>query len=332
MSAIHETLGSVSAGILAQGGGSFWLPEQGSTSATQVDRVFALIFWISLAFFALIVSLMVLFVVRYRRRSGRGPGKTSTHNTALEMTWSIIPLILVIVIFYAGFKSFMDMRVAPAHAREILVIGQKWNWFFKYPSTGYVDTELHVPVGEPVKLVMTSEDVIHSLYVPAFRVKMDLVPGRYSTAWFEATETGSFDLYCAEYCGTGHSDMTTRVVVHEPDEFEKWLEDASNWIDTVPPAQAGETLVSGRAGCAQCHTVDGRAHTGPTFKGLFGTDRPLADGSTVTADENYIRESILEPNAKVVAGYQAIMPTGKGRLKDKEITAIIEYLKTLADE
>ena len=223
----------------------------------------------------------------------------------------------------------MDMYTPPGNALHVNVIGRRWYWSFEYPDTGLInDNELHVPVDKAVKLVLTSEDVIHSLYVPAFRLKRDAVPGRYNKAWFRATEVGEFDLFCAEYCGTSHSDMLATVIVHEPGEFETWLEAASNFLDRVSPAEGGKRLTSAR-GCVTCHSVDGSAGIGPTFQGLFGHEQLLSDGSSVVVDEDYIRESILEPQAKIAAGYDAVMPTYQGRLKDREITAIIEYIKTL---
>jgi cytochrome c oxidase subunit 2 len=296
--------------------------------ARNVDWLFSFILAISVFFFLLIVVVMTLFVIRYRRREGVEAEASPSHNTAIEVTWTVIPLIIVIVIFFFGFKGFLDIATPPANAYEILVNGQKWNWSFTYPN-GYVDANLHVPVDRPVRLVMTSADVIHSLYVPAFRVKRDVVPGRYAKAWFEATEPGEYELFCAEYCGTSHSDMIAKVVVHPPGEFESWLEQASNFLETMTPVDAGQKLFQVR-GCQQCHSVDGTRKTGPSLLGVYGRTEALADGGSVTADENYIRESILEPMAKVVAGYEPVMPTYQGRLKDAEITAIIEYLKSLS--
>jgi cytochrome c oxidase subunit 2 len=307
---------------------SMWMPPRVSTVAHHVDWLFNFILAISVFFFLLIVVLMVVFVIRYRRREGQQAEVSPSHNMALELTWTVIPLILVVVIFFFGFRGFLDMTTSPANAYEILVDGQKWNWRFTYPN-GYVDSNLHVPVQRPVRLVMTSADVIHSLYVPAFRIKSDVVPGRYSKAWFEATEPGQYELFCAEYCGTSHSDMIAQVIVHPPGEFEKWLEEASNFLETMTPVEAGFKLYQIR-GCQQCHSVDGSAKTGPTLLGVFGHTQALADGSSIVADENYIRESILEPAAKVVAGYEPVMPTYQGRIKDEEITAIIEYLKSLS--
>lgn len=308
-------------------GPSFWMPQEASTTASQVDSIFYFIFWISLFFFILIVALMTLFVFRYRSAKGEPAEGAPDHNMPLELTWSIIPLILVIVIFYLGFKGFMNMFTAPQNSYEVLVTGQKWKWLFTYPN-GYVDENLHVPVDVPVRLVLSSEDVIHSLYIPAFRVKRDAVPGRYTKAWFQATDSGEYQIFCAEYCGKGHSDMLAKVVVEKPGDFEKWLEKAASFVEKLPPAEAGQKLYKMR-GCAQCHSVDGSGGNGPTFKGVFGEAVRMKTGASVVVDENYIRESILDPQAKVVAGFDPIMPTFKGRLKDKEITALIEYMKTL---
>ncbi|MGV8039441.1 MAG: cytochrome c oxidase subunit II [Thermoanaerobaculaceae bacterium] len=324
MSVIRLLLGTVQAG--GQGGG-FWMPPPASTTAGEVDALFHFILWLSAFFFALIVGLGVLFVVRFHRRRAATPEPSASHNTALELTWTIIPLILVVVIFGWGFKVFLDMNTVPADAYEVQVTGQKWKWLFTYPS-GHVDENLHVPINRPVRLVMTSEDVIHSFFVPAFRVKRDVVPGRYSKLWFEANRAGQFDIFCAEYCGSSHSDMIAKVIVHPEGEFEAWLEKEANVLSKLPPAEAGERLYKIR-GCAQCHSVDGAAGIGPTLKGLFGEAVPLTGGGTAVADENYLRESILEPQATVVAGFQPVMPTYKGRLSDAEITAIIAYIKTL---
>jgi cytochrome c oxidase subunit 2 len=306
-------------------GSSFWMPPQISTVAHGVDWLFHFILAISVFFFLLIVVLMVFFIIKYRRREGQEAASSPSHNTALEVTWTVIPVILVIVIFIVGFKGFLNMATPPANAYEITVEGQKWKWTFTYPN-GYVDENLHVPVDRPIRLVMSSSDVIHSLYVPAFRIKQDVVPGRYAKMWFEATEPGEYDLFCAEYCGTSHSDMIAHVIVHPVGEFEAWLEKASNFLETMSPVDAGRKLFQVR-GCTQCHSMDGSAKTGPSLLGVFGSVQKMTDGSTVTVDENYIRESILEPAAQVVAGFEPVMPTFQGRLSDEEISAIIAYLK-----
>ena len=314
----------------AQDMGSFWMPPQSSTVAPAVDMVFDFIFWVSAVFFVGIVLTMVYFVVRYRRRPGVAPAETAHHNTALEVTWSVIPLILVGVIFFLGFKVFLDMSTPPANAYEVNVTATKWAWTFTYPN-GYIDENLHVPVDHPVRLLMQSEDVLHSFYVPAFRVKMDVVPGRYTHTWFRAVEPGEYVIFCTEYCGTGHSDMLSNVIVHPPGEFESWLEDASNFLATLPPDEAGAKLIKSR-GCPQCHSVDGSSGIGPSFTDLWGGTHALADGSMITVDENYIRDSVLDPQKQISAGYEPVMPTYQGRLKDEEITAIIAYLKTLGEQ
>jgi cytochrome c oxidase subunit II len=314
------------AGTQSEGG--FWLPVQGSASAEVVDRIFSLVFWVSVFFFVLIVALMLVFVVRYRRRAGREEAEPSaTHNTPLEITWTVIPILITIGIFIWGFKEFLNINTPPANAYEVLVTGQKWKWLFTYPN-GHVDEDLHVPVDTPIRLVMTSEDVIHGFYIPAFRLKHDVLPGRYVKLWFRPIRAGEYQIYCTQYCGTGHSDMWSKAVVHEPGGFEKWLDQASNFLKTMSPAQAGEHLYRTR-GCAQCHTLDGSGSTGPTWKGLFGSQVPLDGGRAITADENYLRSCILDPTQNVPLGFQPVMPTFKGRLKDDEITAIIEYIKTL---
>ncbi len=318
-----ETLSS----IAESDGGNFWFPPSVSSVSSQVDSLFYFILSLSAFFFVLIVGLMLIFAVRYRRRPGYVQASAPDHNNSLELFWSIIPAILVGLIFFRGFTGYLDMRTAPAETYEIKVIAKKWAWLFQYPN-GYLDADLHVPVNRAVKLTMTSEDVIHSLYVPAFRVKRDLVPGRYSTMWFEATRAGEFPLLCAEYCGTKHSDMGATVVVHPSGEFERWLDQASNLIATLPPIEAGKILYT-RRGCAQCHSIDGSARIGPSFQGTFGTTQAFADGSTSEIDENYIRESILEPMKKIRAGYRPVMPSYKGQLKDAEIDAIIEFIKSL---
>jgi cytochrome c oxidase subunit 2 len=317
------------AGSPDPGGRSFWMPPQVSTVAPNVDFLFYFILGISVFFFVLIVALMLYFIIRYRRRPGHEVEASRSHNLALEITWTAIPVLLVIVIFVIGFRGFLDMVTPPANAYEILVQGQKWNWSFTYPN-GYVDPDLHVPVDRPVRLVMQSSDVIHSLFIPAFRVKSDVVPGRYAKAWFEATEPGEYDLFCAEYCGTGHSSMIAKVVVHRPGEFESWLAKASDFLATMTPVEGGRKLFQER-GCTQCHSVDGSPRVGPSLKGAFGRTETMASGERLVIDENYIRESVLEPAARVVKGFEPVMPTYQGRLRDKEIDALIAYIKSLSD-
>lgn len=315
--------------FLAQLPETFWMPSQASTVAREVDTVFYLIYWISVFFFALIVGLMTWFIIRYRRRRADDQAQPSpTHSLALEVTWTAIPVIVSILLFVVGFKSYMDMTTPPRGAYEISVTGQKWNWLFTYPN-GYVSDELHVPVDRPVLLTMTSEDVIHSLWIPAFRVKMDVVPGRYNRTWFEANTPGTYPLLCTEYCGVGHADMLSVVIVHPSGRFETWLESASNVLDTMPPADAG-ALLAQRLGCIACHSLDGSSGIGPTFLDLYGSTVVTRDGLQLIADDNYIRESIVDPMAVITAGYDPVMPTYAGRIRDREITSIIAYLKSIS--
>ncbi len=309
--------------------GSFWLPAAKSTFAGRVDGAFYLIYWICVFFFILIVAMAAYFVMKYRRKGETiRIEESSHHNTLLELTWSGIPLVMVLAIFVMGFRGFIDLRTPPRESYEIGVTAQKWAWSFAYPS-GYEDEQLHVPAGRPVKLVMTSRDVLHCLFVPSFRTKQDVVPGRYSTLWFQADAADTLPLFCAEYCGTKHSQMLSQVIVHEPADFDAWLSKAADWSKGMPPAEAG-AIVYKKKGCNQCHSIDGSGGIGPTFKGAFGGRRQFADGSAGAVDENYVRESLLNPKAKVVAGFDPVMPTFQGRLKENEMSALIAYLKSLS--
>ena len=310
--------------------GTFWMPPAASSGAHEVDWLIRLLLYVCMFFFALIVSLLVTFVVTYRRGRVGGPQPSAAHSLPLELAWTAIPLAILITIFFFGFRGFVNLMTPAEDAYEIQVTGQKWAWLFTYPS-GYVDKDLHVPVDTPVSLTLTSNDVIHSLFVPAFRLKRDAVPGRYTRTWFAADRVGRFDLFCAEYCGEGHSRMHAYVIVQPKEEYRKWLADASAFLDRLPPAQAGRKVFEAQ-GCAQCHTVDGTAGIGPSLKNVFGAKQVLQDGASVVADENYIRESVMDPQARIAAGFQPVMPTFKGRLKDKEITVLIAYLKSISDK
>ena len=300
------------------------LPQQASTFSERVDQLFWFIHGLGAFFFLLITGLVIFFAIRYRRgRAGVTPA--SSHNLPLEVTWTLVPLILVMAIFFFGFQGYLFMNVAPRGALDLSVTAQKWSWTFGYP-TGATSNELHVPVNTPVRLTMHSTDVIHGFYVPDFRQKMDVLPGRYTSTWFEATKEGEFPIYCSQYCGDAHSGMVSKVVVQSAEGYRSWLEQMS--ADVEPTAAAGEKLFQTKA-CFTCHTTDGTAKIGPTFKGIFGHAVSLADGATVTVDEEYIRESILNPTAKVVQGFQPVMPTYQGQLKPNEIQALVEYIKAL---
>jgi cytochrome c oxidase subunit II len=306
---------------------TFWLPEKASTFTDTVDSAFYLYYWISIFFFVLICAGILVFTVKYiRRRPEQLASAQITHNLKLELTWTIIPLIIVIGLFFLGMKGYLFMRVAPNNAMQVNVKGQKWSWSFEYPS-GAVNDTLVVPVQTPVKLVMTSRDVLHSFSIPAFRTKADVIPNRYHGLWFQATRTGVFPVQCTQYCGTNHSYMLSAVKVLPMEEYEDWLATASDPGKGKTPAEFGAILYTKR-GCNACHSTDGGRLVGPSWKGIFGKSETTSAGP-VNVDENYIRESILTPNAKVVAGFQPVMPTYKGVLSDREVEAIIAYIQTL---
>tara|TARA_R110000868_G_scaffold411659_1_gene707111 strand:- start:174284 stop:175294 length:1011 start_codon:yes stop_codon:yes gene_type:complete len=324
--------------LLANAEAGFWFPAQGSTVAENVDSVYFFILWVCTFFFVLIVGLMLLFMVKYRYRPGVEAENTATHNLTLELSWSVIPTLLTIVMFWVGFTSYLDMRTPPAASYQIDVVAKKWVWAFKYPN-GWIESELHIPLDENVTLTMASDDVIHSLWIPAFRTKMDVVPGRYTQEWFKAIAPPvpegeesveyplEYPLMCSEYCGTKHSEMVTKVVVHETrGDFDKWLQAAADIHKNKNPIEAGEYFYKSR-GCIQCHSLDGSIVKGPSFKGLFGSERTFADGTTRIADANYITQSILEPQSQVVANFPPVMPTFKGQLKDEDIRAIIAFIR-----
>lgn len=319
--------------LLADNAGrSFWMPQQASTVSGEVDNLFYFILWICVIFFLIIAVAMVAFVIKYRHRPGHERAESSvTHSTALELTWTVIPTILVLMIFYFGFRGYMDMTVAPRDSYEIGVLGQTWSWSFTYPNGYTHGKELHIPKGVPIRCVLTSQDVIHSLYLPHQRVKKDAVPGRYNRFWFTATEAGEFPIYCAEYCGTSHSEMLGKLIVHETvQDFNDWLEKSSDWEKAgIPPIEAGKKFWEGR--CKQCHSDDGSAGTGPSFKDLWGREEEMTDGTKIVVDENYVHESILNPQARIVKGFGNVMPSFKGQLKDpRDINAIIAYLKSIS--
>lgn len=312
--------------IVAQSGGSLWLPEQASTVAETVDEAWWLVYWISVGFFVVVVATQVYFMWAYRRRAGWTEQRTAHHNYPLELTWSILPAIIIVVMFVKGFLGFLDLRTPPADTYDITVVAKKWNWSFVYPE-GVVHPELHVPRDRNVKLVMSSDDVIHSLFVPAFRVKQDIVPGRYNYLWFNATKAGEYDLECTEYCGTNHSEMRTKVIVHEPGGMEAWLEERIQEILNMPPIELGELLYMQR-GCSQCHALDDSRRIGPGFAQTFGNEHEFSNGATIAGDENYIRESIVNPQALVRAGFPPSMPTYKGLLREEEIRGLVSFIKS----
>lgn len=311
--------------------GSAWLPAPSSTTAGGVDDLFNFILWSSVVLFGIVVAGIVVFAMRYRRRGKAGLTDSKDHNIILEITWTAIPTVMILIVFFWGFKDFVKGHVAPANAIEIKATGQKWFWSFDYPEGATAVNELVVPVNKPVKLLMSSKDVIHSFFVPNFRVKMDLLPNRYTSTWFEATYEGEFQLYCAEFCGKGHSEMIGKVRVVSDSAYQAWIEASTVLGEGLSLEEYGAQLYKAKA-CITCHSLDGSVITGPSFLGLYGTMITLQDGSTVLFDENYARESILNPKAKVVEGYQPVMPTFQGILKDRQIDALIAFIKSINEK
>jgi cytochrome c oxidase subunit II len=300
------------------------LPEQASTFSNEVDSLTLFLVVVSVFFTALIFCAIFYFAIRYRRRSEHElPGVT--HGAlALELAWTIIPFGLTMVMFSWGASVFFSMSRPPNDAIDIYVVGKQWMWKVQHMEGAREINELHIPLGRAVRLTMTSEDVIHDFYVPAFRTKQDVLPGRYSTSWFQPTKTGKYHLFCAEYCGTKHSGMIGWVYVMQPEDYQAWL---NGGRAEGSLASRGEKLFDDLA-CANCHKNDGSGRC-PPLVGVYNHTVELAGGGTVKADEAYIRESILNPTAKVVAGYQPIMPTFQGLVTEEGIVELIEYVKSL---
>jgi len=308
--------------------GSIFLPPAKSTIAGEVDALFNFITGTSLLILVAIMAVVIYLIIKYKRKSDDDVTSLNDHNTALEIVWSIIPVFLVVYVFYRGFTDYIKIGSAPDDAYEIQVIGQKWNWTFKYANGNTSPNELHVPAGRPVKLVMQSRDVLHSFFIPDYRVKHDVIPGRYTSLWFEALEPGESTVFCTEYCGTSHSDMMAKVIVHTGEEFDQWLKESGGRPSDMPLAEYGKQLYS-KSGCQTCHSIDGTKLVGPSYKGAFGSTHTFADGTSAVVDENYLKNSILNPNAQVVAGYAPVMPTYQGILSNDDIDAIIEFIKEL---
>jgi cytochrome c oxidase subunit 2 len=299
-------------------------PARASTTAGSVDALYifllALCAFVSVSIFVMIV----IFAIRFRRRRGV-TAEQIEGSTPLELTWSVIPLCIFMVIFIWGAVIYFRERTPPRGSTEIYVVAKQWMWKLQHEEGQREINELHVPVGRDVKMIMTSQDVIHSFYVPAFRIKQDVLPGRYTTAWFRATKPGTYHLFCAEYCGTMHSGMIGQVVVLEPAQYEAWL---SGGAATGSLASNGQSIFQ-QLGCSTCHRSDTQGR-GPNLVGLFGNPVQLEDGRIVIADENYIRESILSPAAKIVSGFKPIMPVFQGLVSEEQLSALVAYIKTLS--
>jgi cytochrome c oxidase subunit 2 len=299
-------------------------PVEASTMAGKVDALYFFLVAVSAFFVVLIAALVIYFGIRYRRRAHAEVGARVVPALTLEIAWTIIPLGLGLVMFGWGALVYFNQARPPAETLDVYVVGKQWMWKFQHLDGQREINELHVPVGRAVRLTGTSEDVIHSFFVPAFRMKADVIPGRYTTLWFNATRTGRYHLFCAEYCGTKHSGMVGTIVVMEPDEYQAWL---SGGGGEGSLASQGQKAFQDLA-CITCHRTDGQGR-GPVLEGLFGRTVSLNGGQTAVADEAYLRESVLSPSAKVVAGFQPIMPTFQGLVSEEQLLALIEYIKSL---
>jgi cytochrome c oxidase subunit 2 len=299
-------------------------PEVASTMAPRVDALYLFLVGLTAFFTILIFTLFVVFMVKYRRQDPNGVGARIHGGMILEVTWSIIPLFIVLGIFVWAAQIFFAFSRPPAETMNIYAVGKQWMWKFQHMDGQREINNLHVPVGRPIKIIMTSEDVIHDLFFPAFRVKADVIPGRYTHLWFEPTKVGTYHMFCAEYCGTQHSGMIGQIEVMEQDDYQAWL---SGGVQEGSLASAGGKLFQDLA-CNTCHRPDAQGR-GPVLQNLFGKTVSLQNGETVVVDEAYIRESILTPSAKITAGFQPTMPTFQGLVNEEGLLELIEYVKSL---
>jgi cytochrome c oxidase subunit 2 len=302
-------------------------PEQASTMASRVDALYFFLIGLTVFFSLLIAGLIVAYAIKFRRRSPDSIGARIHGGLMLEITWSVIPFIIVMGIFVWGASVFFAMSRPPDETLNVYVVGKQWMWKFQHLDGQREINELHVPVGRAVKLIMTSEDVIHDVFVPAFRVKADVIPGRYTHLWFEPTKPGTYHLFCAEYCGTKHSGMVGQIVVMEQNDYQSWL---SGGTGEGSLASAGQKLFADLA-CNTCHRPDAQGR-GPVLQNLFGKTVELNTGERVVVDEAYVRESILNPQAKITLGFQPIMPTFQGLVTEEGLLELIEYVKSLKQD
>src|SRR5436190_6340432 len=303
-----------------------FIPESASTVSGDVDALYFYISGVTVFFTLLIAALIVYFVIRYRRRNPFEIPRPIEGSTKLETLWSAVPFLIAMTIFVWGAKVYF-MQYRPAqNAIEIYVVGKQWMWKVQHATGQREINEIHVPVNRKVKLIMTTEDAIHDLFVPAFRVKTDVVPGKYTTEWFEATKPGRYHFFCAEYCGMNHSGMRGFVVVMEPTEYENWL---SGNVGQSSPAAAGRTMFES-LGCVSCHGANAEGGRGPALIGNFGSKVVLNNSQSVTSDEGYLRESILNPQAKIVTGFGPIMPSFQGQVTEEQLLQLVAYIKSLS--
>ena len=302
-------------------------PARASTIANEVDALYFFLVGLSVVMSVLIATLVVSFAIRFRRRHRDDVGAQVHGGLMLELAWTVVPFVVAMIIFFWGAKVYFVMASPPPETLNIYVVGKQWMWKAQHLTGQREINQLHVPVGRPVKLIMTSEDVIHDFSIPAMRVKSDVIPGRFVQIWFEPTTPGTYQIFCAEYCGTQHSRMTGQVVVMEANAYQTWL---SGGTAEGSLASTGEKLFADLA-CNTCHRPDSRGR-GPVLQNLYSHPVQLLDGTMVTADENYLRESILTPAAKVTAGYQPVMPAFQGLVSEEQLLALIEYVKSLSTQ
>lgn len=300
------------------------MPNQGSTIAPHVDGLYLLMVAICAFVTVAISSVVIFFALKYRRRPGNEEPQEYKPSAALEAIWIAVPFVTFMAFFVLGAIVFFNARRMPDDAMDVWATGRQWMWKFQHPTGQSEINTLHVPVGRPIRLIMTSEDVIHDFFVPDFRVHTDVLPNRYTYNWFEATKTGRYHIFCSEYCGTEHSKMIGTVVVMEPEEYQLWLAGGST---EGTPAAEGKKLFESLA-CVTCHQA-GSGSRGPNLEGVFGRQEKLANGQFVQVDENYVRESILNPQAKIVAGYDPIMPTFQGQLNEAQLMQLVSYIKSM---
>lgn len=309
-------------------------PEVASSYASQVDNLYAYLIGVSIFFTVAICALIIYFSIRYRRKSDADRPPATKDGKLLEILGSVIPFVLVMIMFFWGAKLYFDARIPPKDSIEILVTGKQWMWKLQHPNGKREINDLHVPVGVPVKLTMTSEDVIHSFYLPAFRKKMDVVPGKYTQMWFLPEETGEFHLFCAEYCGTEHSLMVGKLIVMEQQEYAEWLSHRMVDATELPATFANDPIAAGEqlfeTNCMVCHTGKAGA-IGPNIQHAFGTMRQLEGGEEILMDENYVRNSMINPNEHIAKGYPAAMTSFKGNLNPAQMKQVIAYLKSQSE-
>ena len=316
--------------VLSQWG---WMSDPASDYANDFNSVFYFLMWTGLGLFLLVVVPMFWFAIKYRRKNEHQKALSQIdHNHTIETIWTLLPIVYLAVCFVWGFLGYLNVTTIPMDSKELRVIGQKWNWTVQYPdediSVSGQGAVIGVPLGQNIKLTMSSQDVIHSFFLPNFRIKQDVLPGRYSTLWFNASEVGEFPVFCAEYCGDSHSNMLAVLKVMPPDEYATWVDSVKNANNKLSPKELGAKLYQSKA-CVTCHSIDGSTRIGPSYKGLYGTMAELESGAKVKVDDNFIRDHLLTPTKTPIKGYPPIMPSYQGQLSEADINGLIEFIKSL---